>query len=277
MQVSLTDHAFDRKPSKSQMRKSELNPTCAPTQTALQMNADEAALPPPIPVPCNFSLRHLADSIPGGLETIIVLAWLSDDDRARAVRDCWNSLSRRVKHNVEVEDLCRAVGIDAGHFFGIVAATAFRLGMDISVFIGGVLRMTTQVVESVNRVITGKGTGRSKQFWKSATVSADTAAEPNKGVVGRRTQVQREERCCDGMAAFREKWGLSQRQFAALFATDIRSVRRWEHGQLSPSPRQRWCLWLLVQYVNRNGLRAFQRRLVRQSPRYRKPGRPVSA
>jgi hypothetical protein len=170
------------------------------------MNADEAVLPPPIPLPCNFSLRHLANTIPGGVETMILFAWLSDDDRARTVRDRWNSLPRRAKHSVEVEDLCRAVGIDAGHFFGIVAARAFKLGMDTSVFIGGVLPITTQVVGSVNRVITGKGTGRSKQFWKSATVSADTAAEPNKGV-GRRTQLLSAKGCCDGMAAFREKWG----------------------------------------------------------------------
>src|SRR5262245_38342940 len=100
-----------------------------------------------IRLPWCFSFRVLANSIPGGLEVILALGWLSGDAQARAVRDRWHSLSRQSKRSIEVEDLCRAVGIDAGEYFGIVAATAYDLGMDASRFIGGVERMTPRHVE----------------------------------------------------------------------------------------------------------------------------------
>src|SRR5215468_7964157 len=82
--------------------------------------------------PSGFPFRHVADSIPGGLETILVLAWLSSDPQVRAIAGRWSSLPHKAKQGVELEELCLTAGIDAGSFFGSVVATAFELGMDIS-------------------------------------------------------------------------------------------------------------------------------------------------
>jgi hypothetical protein len=81
--------------------------------------------------PFFFPLRHVAESIPGGVETMVTLASLSRDNRVRAVAGRWTSLSRKAKQSIEFEQLCRVVGIDGGHFFSAITATAFELGMDV--------------------------------------------------------------------------------------------------------------------------------------------------
>src|SRR5262249_43013164 len=64
--------------------------------------------------PFVFPLRHVAESIPGGVETMVTLALLSRDKRVRAVASRWTSLSRKAKQTVEFEQLCRDIGIDGG-------------------------------------------------------------------------------------------------------------------------------------------------------------------
>jgi DNA-binding transcriptional regulator YiaG len=207
-----------------------------------------------IPLPCGFSLRVLADSIPGGLEVMLALGWLSGDAQARAVRDRWQSLPRQAKRGIGVEDVCRAVGIDVGEYFGIVAATAFDLGMDVSTFIGCVERMNARVVGCAQRVITGAR--QSKPLFG--------ALRPEKIGVE-----------CDAMAAFRRKWKLSEQQFSRVLGCGLRSVKRWESGECTPQLHQRWVLELLRRYASRNGIAAFRRRFVGESPRYQKSGRPI--
>jgi hypothetical protein len=84
--------------------------------------------------------------------------------------------------------------------------------MDAAPFISGVERQTTRFVASVDQAM-GKGGGRSKQFRESATVSAG---------LGRRTRLLSAERCCDAIAAFPEKWSLSERQFSKVLGCGLR-------------------------------------------------------
>src|SRR5262249_25096424 len=143
--------------------------------------------------------------------------------------------------------------------------TAFDLGMDVAPFISGVERMTTRIVECANRAM-GKDSGRSNQYGESATVSTG---------FGRRTRLLSAEGCCDAMAAFREEWTLSERQFSKVLGCGLRSVKRWEGRRCTPQLHQRWVLELLRRYVIRNGMSAL-RRLVGQPPRYGKAGRPAN-
>jgi transcriptional regulator with XRE-family HTH domain len=76
--------------------------------------------------------------------------------------------------------------------------------------------------------------------------------------------------------ATRQRWGLSQSQFGRLFATSVRTVRRWENGQLDPREHQKWMLALLVRYAASNGIDEFLRRFLHQAGRLSKPGRPCT-
>jgi DNA-binding transcriptional regulator YiaG len=249
----------------------------------------------PTAPPCGFSFRHVANSIPGGLETIIVLAWLSSHPQVRAIAGSWSSLPRKAKQGVELEELCLAAGIDAGSFFGSIVATAFELEMDISGFIGGALQMSVQATRFVEHVRTRKRARLRKQFFKSAAFWAGVAPVPepvkislagvlsgrsrgsNRRISRGRQVVSGEGRTgCDEMAAIRRKWKLSLRQFAELFLTSARTVRRWEGREFNPTPHQHWCLSILVRYAEQKGITAFRRRFVQQPGRYSKPGRPPS-
>ena len=72
----------------------------------------------------------------------------------------------------------------------------------------------------------------------------------------------------------RRRWGLSQAQFATLFARSVRTVRRWESGQFAPREHQLWILNLLVEYTRVHHTNRFRHRFVRQRGRLSKPGRP---
>lgn len=80
----------------------------------------------------------------------------------------------------------------------------------------------------------------------------------------------------NAIRAARRRWGLSQAQFASLFATSMRSVRRWENAQLLPREQQLWIFSLLIEYARTNGTKCFLRRFVQQGGRLSKPGRPRS-
>jgi hypothetical protein len=91
------------------------------------------------PVPAAFSLRVQAKRFPGGLVGMLTLGWLSGDDRARAVRDYWNSIPRKARGEIAVEELCQAAGIEPGELLGIVVRTAYDLDLDVSGFIVGIM------------------------------------------------------------------------------------------------------------------------------------------
>jgi transcriptional regulator with XRE-family HTH domain len=79
------------------------------------------------------------------------------------------------------------------------------------------------------------------------------------------------------IAVFRKLCGLSQKQFADLFMTTARTVKRWESGRSDMTPHHEFFLTAFVGYVERNGVRDFRRRFVREEPRYGRVGRPGRA
>jgi DNA-binding transcriptional regulator YiaG len=225
--------------------------------------------------PSLFPLRHVAESISGGLKTMVTLASLSRDKRVRAVASRWTSLSRRAKDTVEFEQLCRDVGIDGGHFFSEITGIAFELGLDVAGFIGGLECWTVQAPTFPQAATAAKGTALREQFFKAAAFWAGTTSglvcEPVSlaRALGRRGMSKRIDRghrvvsregrrSCDKMAAFRRKAGLSQRQFAQLFTTSERTVRHWEGHKFTPTPHQQWFLGILVRYEKQNGITAFR-------------------
>jgi len=268
------------------MRKIRPKRSRAPTTTADQAAADEVTAGSPAALPFYFPLRSLAASIPGGVETVVGLAWLSGDDQARNVVRRWASLSCQAKRKVELEEVCRAVGVDVGHFVGTVAVMAFELGLDVSDFVGAIDRPT----EFVDPGVIAKNAALSAQFWRFAAFSNGAVPVLEKTslarALGRRGPSSRidrgarvvstdERRSCRAMAAARRKWKLSQKQFAGLFFTSPPTVERWESRQFSPSLHQQWLLGLLASYAREHGMAAFRRRFVRQPPRYGKRGRPA--
>jgi DNA-binding transcriptional regulator YiaG len=198
--------------------------------------------------------------MPGGLAGMLTLGWLSGDPKAGAVRKRWCSLPREVRNRVEVEDLCQAVGIDPGEFFGLVATTAYRLGMDVSEFIGGAMRMFDHSIEFVQQVASG-GAGRTMRFPRSAPKSNQ--------------RNHRGSRACHEMAAFRKKLRLAARQFAKIFGVGLRIVQAWEAGECNPAPPQQCVLELLRRYVKQNGAKVFREHFVKEPARYGRCGRPA--
>jgi hypothetical protein len=55
-----------------------------------------------VPIPRIFT--HIAQRLPGGLETLIVLAWLSGDESLRAIARRWMSLPGAIRPKVELEE-----------------------------------------------------------------------------------------------------------------------------------------------------------------------------
>ncbi len=78
------------------------------------------------------------------------------------------------------------------------------------------------------------------------------------------------------VAKLRRVWGLSQKQFAELFMTSMRTVRRWEAGEYKPDAREQMFLRAFSSYARAHGVIAFRRRFVRQAPRYGRRGRPAA-
>lgn len=79
---------------------------------------------------------------------------------------------------------------------------------------------------------------------------------------------------CQQVRVARRRWRLSQAQFAMLFATSVRTVRRWESGQLEPREHQKWLLALLIDYARTQGNDRLVQRFVNEPGRLCKAGRP---
>src|ERR1019366_5310907 len=213
------------------------------------------------PFPSRLELA--ARAIPGGLATMIHLAWLSDDPRAQTVARRWKSSSGERSRGVQIEQLCDAAGIDDREFAGKVAGAAWELGIALPRFIAGVAEAGESLKDAHVRTLM---VGEPIIPW----------LEPAELKRCRdRLLRESEHRICDDVARLRREWGLSQSQFARLFLTDVRTMKRWQAREMKPTPRHRWLLRLFALYVERKGLRAFRHRFFRQNPRYGKPGRPA--
>ncbi len=226
------------------------------------------ASPPALPL-----LKFAARCLPGGLETFIVLASLSDDERVRTVADRWNSLPSELKRIVEIETLCHSAGIASEVVFGKVAATAFELGIDTSGLIGRAM-LPADPEQFYGFVDLSAPLERN---WRDGLHFGGRRGPSKRAVTGHRVESIEAHQVCAAITLARKNWGLSQDQFAGLFMTTVRTVRRWEARQFSPTDHQLWFLHMFVGYVARHGLRRFLRRFVREERRYGKPGRPTTS
>ncbi len=223
---------------------------------------------------------------------MITLAWLSQDERVRAVAGRWTALPATARRHTELEVLCGAAGATVDDFLKDVADTGFELGMiDLAGMFGAMFAATdnseSALASLIERAKLPKGSAAREQLWRfgrlpppahheqCCTLRIGTFRGPSKrDSHGSRVRSAEAHHACSQMARMRERWRLSQRQFARLFVTSVRTVRRWEGYKYAPTLHQQWFLGLFVQWAEQHGIRKFRRRFVRGTPRYGKPGRP---
>lgn len=191
------------------------------------------------------------------------LALLSSDPRVRAVAVAWHSLSPVARVETAMEELCRAAGISDADFIGGVIGTAWELGMDTAAFLTDRFGYSVSLRSAMGRALM---TGQPVRVLVSRTACNRCR---------NRLLTSWARRAGDESAALRRRLRLSQSQFAGLFMTNVRTVRRWEAGLSALTTHQQWFLRLFVTYIERDGVRAFRRRFVRETPRYSRPGRPA--
>jgi len=88
-------------------------------------------------------LNYFALFLPGGLENVIDLARFSENENVQEVARRWNALPRRERKNASLDDLCKAAGVGASKFLGVVVATAHELGMDVSGVVAAIANLET--------------------------------------------------------------------------------------------------------------------------------------
>ena len=213
----------------------------------------------------------------------MALAWLSSDKPARAVANAWRALAIETKRRTTVEDLCGSADITVTEFFrsvywtGLELNALFRRPRDLPIFMLGLLKRDGSdpgVSLEINM---------SRASVKSAFEAKLMLGESLELFLAPRKYRRRlnhllalwKAQACDYVVIMRRRWQLSQAQFAGLFMTDVRVVKRWEAHQAQPTIRHQWFLQLFALYVKEHGLGTFRRRFVRQRPRYAKRGRPT--
>ncbi len=193
---------------------------------------------------------------------MIHLAHLSIDPRVRGVARAWHSLTEVEQIETRIEELCRAAGSSGVDFIGCVAGTAWELGIDVASFLTGRPGHAVSLRRAIGEALM---TGQPVEVFLS----------PNKWNRRRdRLRAAWASRASDEAAALRRRSRLSQSQFAGLFMTSVRTVRRWEAGMSALTTHQQFFLRLFAGYIERNGVQKFRCRFVRGEPRYGKVGRP---
>jgi hypothetical protein len=190
------------------------------------------------------------------------LARLTGDPRVRAVAEAWRSLTAVAKIETHIEELCRASGLSDADFFGCVSATAWELGIDVAAF-----------------WMEGPGHAVSLRSALGDSLMREQPVEvlwPQSGWIRRRARLlaRWNRRASDEAAKLRRRTRLSQSQFADLFMTTVRTVRRWEGGQCALTTHQQYFLRLFAMYIEWNGVCGFRQQFVREGARYGKAGRP---
>jgi len=194
---------------------------------------------------------------------MIHLAHLSIDPRVRSVARAWHSLTEVEKIETRIEKLCCAAGLSSADFVGRVSGTAWELGIDVASFLTGRPGHAVSLRSAIGGALM---TGQPVEVFLS----------PNKWNRRRdRLRAAWASSATDEAAALRRRSRLSQSQFAGLFVTSVRTVRRWESGRSALTTHQQFFLRLFAGHIERNGVRAFRCRFVREAPRYGTAGRPA--
>lgn len=180
--------------------------------------------------------------------------------------------------------LCHETGLNAPRVGGKLASTAFELGIDASPFIASLQSFPVFLQTALTMPGMGHVAFNAMGFFPQMSVllhrappdesvSKTEGAEPSedirrrgpnrRAVRGERVRSREALRACEQMIRARKCWRLAQREFAGLFMTTVRTVRRWEHREFAPTPHQQWFLRVLSAYANIHGLREFRARFVR--------------
>src|SRR5438132_372646 len=107
-----------------------------------------------------YGLKYMARYLPGGIKTMIYLAWLSRDEKVRTIAALWNRLPRQVKVDLELEELCRSAGLSWREFDKATWVTARELGIGNSQLLRGALEMSELLEVSIDAIIAGHSRGR---------------------------------------------------------------------------------------------------------------------
>jgi hypothetical protein len=113
-----------------------------------------------------YGLNRGASHLPGGMRTMMHLAWLSKNPKARAVAERWSALSADGKRNVVLEHLCEAAGIAGEELVAAVACTGFELGIGISPMLGAIAHQADEVARLAARAMTPGGYRAMEQFFE---------------------------------------------------------------------------------------------------------------
>jgi DNA-binding transcriptional regulator YiaG len=172
---------------------------------------------------------------------MVHLSWLSSDVRLRAVCQARRAQSVSARRGFSLNGLCDAAGISEAEFFGGAVATAFELGI---------------LVPISNMVDSFEGAIEQAMNDRSFLAIEDSPRHRDKPIAipdGPRPS---------GVLLTRRLWKLTQHEFAGLFMTTVRTVKRWESGRSGLTAHQQFFLSLFAGYVERNGVPEFRRRFV---------------
>ena len=111
-----------------------------------------------------------AAGLPGGIRTMLHIAWLSENPKVRAVAVQWNALSADDKRNVILEDLCDAAGVTDEEFAATVARTGFELGIDVGGMMAGIMQTAEAIECLAQKAKTPGGIEALKQFLEAERV-----------------------------------------------------------------------------------------------------------
>ena len=209
-------------------------------------------------------LEAAASRFPGRVPTMIHVAWLSSDPRVRSVAQAWRSLSAVAKTESRIEDLCRAAGISNAHFMGDLDGIAKELGIQRRIQWNGEDGDAFPLRTALGREL--MDTHQMVRLCSSPPAAWRRYRNRLLDAWNRRAS--------DEAAALRRRARLSQSQFASLFMTTVRTVRRWEARCSALTTRQQFFLRLFMMYVERNGLGALRHRFLPEALRYGSVGRP---
>jgi len=212
----------------------------------------------------------------------MALAWLSSDKRARAVANAWRALATETKRSTTVEDLCGGADITVTEFFRSVYRTGlelnalFRRPPDLPIFMLGLLKRDGSdpgVSLEINMSRASVKSAFEAKLMLGESLDLFLAPRKYRRRLNQLLALWKAQ-ACDYVASMRRRWRLSQAQFAGLFMTDVRVIKRWEAHEAQPPIRHQWFLRLFALYVKEHGLGKFRRRFVGQRPRYGRRGRP---
>lgn len=134
-------------------------------------------------------------AFPGGLETMMSLAWLSEDQGTRAVAKRWGALARKQKEDIEIEEICQAqaAGVEYGTFFREIACTGWEVGIIVP-FAFPIGEMTAFIAEAMRSVRVRVW----EQYWKA--VALMHRAEPTIAPLEIPTATLTQARCTSKVA-----------------------------------------------------------------------------